>query len=180
MQLFKKTITHAEAAARRKARLQALGGVGSEQHAAAVEGVERFAARFTAAGDPATGAELKALADKAGQLLDERDAARRECAALNVDHIGVAVKAAASELVKKLPVAFPCMADAVQYAEKLPMSQARAAAVAQSNDKNRLTKTAIDAHRALVDVLAAAGRLALGDQLDSVKALRELALLGAK
>ncbi len=121
-----------------------------------------------------------ALAATAGRLLDERDEARRECAALNVDHIGDAVQAAAQELTKKLPSCFPCMADAVAYCEKLPMSQARAAAVAQASAKNRLTKTATETHRELVSVLEKAGKLALGELVNSTASLHELALLGAK
>lgn len=181
MQLFnsKQKITHAEAAQKRKARIMALGGVGSDQHEAAARGVERFAARFTAAGDPATGAELKALADKAGRLLADRDEARAAFAALNVNHVGEAVQAAASELVKKMPGCFPCMADAVQYAERLPLSQARAQATAQASAKNALTNKATDAHRALVAVLDEAGRVALSEQ-DGVRSLRELALTGEK
>jgi hypothetical protein len=166
----------AAAAVKSRARQLARGGNTGDVHIRAVAGLRVYAARLSAAGDPKTGAAILKSADEAQGLLDAAAEIREQIAQPKTDHVGEAVAFAATELQKKLPCCFPSAADAVAFASRLPLIEARAAASLACDKGAKLTRRAGEKHHEAVRAVEIACLAAMGG-FDDAAAVRKVAAL---
>jgi hypothetical protein len=166
----------AAAAVKSRARQLARGGNTGDVHIRAVAGLRVYAARLAAAGDPKGAAAIEKQADAAAALFAEVDALREQIAQPRQDHIGDAIASAAVELQKKLPCCFPSAADAVAFASRLPLIEARAAASLAIDAGSKVSRRAGEKRHEAQAVIEAAALLAMGGH-DPAKAMRDVSAL---
>ena len=166
----------AAAAVKSRARQLARGGSTADIHVRAVAGLRTYSARLSAAGDPKGGAAIEKQADAAAALLADVDALREQIAQPKTDHVGEAVASAAVELQKKLGSCFPSAADAVAFASRLPLIEARAAASLACDAGAKASRRAGEKRHEAQAVIEQAALLAMGGH-DPAKAMRDVAAL---
>ncbi len=163
----------AAAAVKSRARQLARGGATGDVHIRAVKGLRVYAARLSAAGDPKGATAIDKQAEAAAAMFADVEALREQIAQPKTDHVGEAVASAAVELQKKLPCCFPSGADAVAFASRLPLIEARAAASLACDAGAKLSRRAGELRHEAQALVEQAALLAMGGH-DSDKAIKAL------
>ena len=149
----------------------------AERRAAMIEGLRRFAKKATRRGETELAGAITKCADAAEAELAEYERIGKKLRSKRPDPLGDAHRAAAAELQKVLPMCFPTEKDALQFARRLPMIDALAAAGRQADDYAKTARTRTFAGRRFWTIIEKGANLAcnLGDSDSNV---RSLALTG--
>ena len=159
---------------RRRARQLARGGNATgDVLVRCVAGLRVYGKRLAENGDPKGGAAIEKQADAAAALLADVEALLEQIAQPKTDHVDDAVASAAVELQKKLPCCFPSAADAVAFASRLPLIEARRAASLAIDAGAKLSRRAGELRHEAQAVIEAAALVAMGGH-DDAKAIKAL------
>ncbi|MGD9780625.1 MAG: hypothetical protein AB7V14_00575 [Kiritimatiellia bacterium] len=144
---------------------------------AALDGLKRLATRFERTGRKKAAKKLGKFAEEAETALAEFDAEDKRLGVKRPDPLAKAHAKAAKQLQAALPDAFPCEADALAFARRLPMSDAVKEATAVLDKLQVARRAQKKIERRFWDAIAMAGRIGLGSMDDDANT-RELVNLG--